>query len=440
MKAVVVELKNNEAIVLSDDGCVVKLKNNNYELGQIIQVEELKIKLTKKIAIFATSAAAAFLLGVSTWAYASPYSYVSVDVNPSIEFSINRFDRVIKVKAINDDGEEILQELTLDKLTNRSITTAITKTVEQISAAGYFENEVDDGIVIATSSENLNKADHLAQELQEAVIEEVSQTGSEVVVETFSVGLERVEEAKELGVTPGKLNLVEKLQEAAVDTDIKVEEWVNKPVKEIIKATNEYKDNANISMANARGKDPILQENNTQITENSDEQVTEQDETSLSKAEKAAIKADKEAKIAKEKAEAAKKKADEKTKIAEEKTNALTKENHKGNKKDVQDANTESKEDQKEVREAQKEAKNAQKEAREAQKKADKAIDKANKAQEKADKAIDKPNKAQEKADKENKKEKQEDKAGKKTNIDEDQDSKNTWEKSNDKKNKNSDH
>lgn len=47
-----------------------------------------------------------------------------------------------------------------------------------------------------------------------------------------------VAEARELGVTPGKLNLVEKLQASATDIeDINVEEWLTKSVKEIMKET-----------------------------------------------------------------------------------------------------------------------------------------------------------------------------------------------------------
>lgn len=64
---------------------------------------------------------------------------------------------------------------------------------------------------------------------------------TEIAVEAISVGLERVDQAKNLGVTPGKLNLVEKLQEAAQDTKvIEIEEWLNRPVKDIMKATKEY--------------------------------------------------------------------------------------------------------------------------------------------------------------------------------------------------------
>lgn len=48
-------------------------------------------------------------LGIGGVAWASqPYAYVAIDVNPSIELGINRFDRVASTRAYNDDGAQVL--------------------------------------------------------------------------------------------------------------------------------------------------------------------------------------------------------------------------------------------------------------------------------------------------------------------------------------------
>lgn len=41
--------------------------------------------------------------------YTSPTAFVGLDINPSIEFSINRFERVVAVKPLNDDGRTLLE-------------------------------------------------------------------------------------------------------------------------------------------------------------------------------------------------------------------------------------------------------------------------------------------------------------------------------------------
>ena len=55
-----------------------------------------------------------FILGVGGYAvYQTPISYISIDVNPSIELSINRFGKVVSVSAYNQEGQDILKELPL---------------------------------------------------------------------------------------------------------------------------------------------------------------------------------------------------------------------------------------------------------------------------------------------------------------------------------------
>lgn len=69
------------------------------------------------------------LVGVRGYSiYNSPVSYISIDVNPSIELGINRFERVVSAVAYNKDGENVLQKLSLK---NVSYIQAIDKILEE---------------------------------------------------------------------------------------------------------------------------------------------------------------------------------------------------------------------------------------------------------------------------------------------------------------------
>jgi len=294
MKSVIVDIRGKYAAALSEDGCVIKVRNHNYAIGQEI---EIKVGISKKkVAVFAAGAAAVLALcGIGGYTYYSPYSYVSIDINPSIEFTLNRFDRVLQAKGTNDDGDMILTRVELENLSNKSIGEAIAITVAEISELGYFNGDEESGIVIATSAKDPRKADKLASELKDTINKELNdenlvvydenkdddnrpqndaqmgaddiisdkpgdkkkedpgntsgddnnnngENGKAITVEVISVVKERVELAKELGVTPGKLHLVEKLQQYADGYEaIDVEEWLKKPVKEIMKATKDFK-------------------------------------------------------------------------------------------------------------------------------------------------------------------------------------------------------
>jgi len=289
MKSVVVEIKAGYAAVLSEDGCISKIKNKNYIIGQVIEMKSSKFKnINKLVMCSALTAMIAIAGGITLWAYKTPYSYVSLDVNPSIEYSLNRFDKVISITAVNNDGQEILNKLELDKLENENIEDVIAETVNQISKDGYFDNSIDNdidgGIIIATSGEYLDKSDKLAEKLQKSLENEIEEIGEDIKLETISVGLERVQKAKELGVTPGKLNLVEKLQNSSADPEsIIVEEWLNKPVKDIMRAIKENR-KAKVEQNETSDEDETTEESTTDNTEvvdeiKTDKALTKEDET-----------------------------------------------------------------------------------------------------------------------------------------------------------------
>lgn len=62
--------------------------------------------------VTAAACAACLLVTLgSLWVYFTPAAYISVDVNPSLELAVNRFDRVISVTGLNDDGDALAQTL-----------------------------------------------------------------------------------------------------------------------------------------------------------------------------------------------------------------------------------------------------------------------------------------------------------------------------------------
>lgn len=225
-------------------------------------------------------AAALAITTVTGFAYTTPSTYVSLDVNPSIEYKLNSFDRVISVVAVNEDGEKIVNELDLK---NEKITKAVLKTVEKLKDQGYLTEEDYSGIVIAVSNKEQEKSDELASEIEKELNkddeekdsndandenentddvekdeednneetdekeyeEDEENDGDDIKLVVEAVGRERVEEARKLNVTPGKLNLVQKLIASTDDFDDiseeQLEELLSLSVKEISKMTNANK-------------------------------------------------------------------------------------------------------------------------------------------------------------------------------------------------------
>ena len=172
MRAVIVEIKNSVAAALSEDGRVLKVKNKNYAIGQ-----EIIFKNNNNYIKLAASIAASLVLFVTpAWAYLTPYSYVSLDINPSFEFLINRFDRVLEVRAVNDDGEKVVDKISITDLKNKEINEAVKNVIVELKEQGYIIEGKEGGVVLATSSKNQEKVDKLSTSLKNAVEEEITFT------------------------------------------------------------------------------------------------------------------------------------------------------------------------------------------------------------------------------------------------------------------------
>ena len=229
MKAVVLDITDGEATVMTKSGDIIGVKDENYGIGQEIMIKE---SVGKNIIRFLpTIAAAAVLLltiGIGSYVYMKPYGTVSLDVNPSVEYTINRFDRVLSVNGINDDGSDIVSYLDVKQLVNRNIETAIDKTIEQIEAEGYLSNEAENYVVVTAHTVTDTHTDELVDKLDKAVSrhENVRSIASKV-------SDEEIREAHEQGVSPGKKMMVDRLDDIS-DEKIDRDKWNGKSVKEIV--------------------------------------------------------------------------------------------------------------------------------------------------------------------------------------------------------------
>lgn len=211
MKGVVLEIRKNRAAVLMEDGGVVRKWNRGYQVGQEVRFEDSAGKVVRKAGAVAAAVTGLALAG-GAGVYAAPYSYVSLDVNPSIEYTVNVFDRVIAVEATDEEGAGVLDGL---QLRNRTIDEAVGKTCEAIRNQGYFNDGDPDGVVVAASCRNSGRADELAARLGRSLEADLRQDASVADVECFAVSSEERLQARNEGLTMGRYRLIERIRELA---------------------------------------------------------------------------------------------------------------------------------------------------------------------------------------------------------------------------------
>lgn len=68
--------------------------------------------LHRRLPVFAGAAACMLcLLICGGWIFLTPTTQISIDINPSMELGVNRFDRVVSARGCNADGERLVQAL-----------------------------------------------------------------------------------------------------------------------------------------------------------------------------------------------------------------------------------------------------------------------------------------------------------------------------------------
>lgn len=235
MKGIVLEKKDGHAVLVDKQGKFHKVKDKN-DIMVGAEYEKSKFLRLNKGLVFKVSALMIVgTLGLFGYnAYAVPKAYVSLDINPSVELATNSFGTVIDVNPLNEDGEKINEGLTLE---GQKVEYALQTLIEEAKNEGYLDENLDNAVAVTVSTDNEAKGEDILKSAEEAVkseLENQNLENTEIIAQ--NINTERHKEAERLGISPGKMLLIEKLK--AADLEVNDEEYANKPVREIMKVLN----------------------------------------------------------------------------------------------------------------------------------------------------------------------------------------------------------
>jgi len=237
--AVIVEIRGRYAAALTDKGVFLRIPNEGYALGQQIQPEVAtraaqSVRRRARLSAYAGMAAGFLLLLLGGFkGYTTPVGVVSLDVNPSIEYTINCFDRVLDINAVNDDAGELLAGMDESALLYQSVDEAVDATILALRESGYFSDTAENDVVISASSYD----ERHTQQISERLGARVGKQG-DLTVYSVPVSKQEVQSAHALGTSAGKLHIVEMLGETwSGEESFDRGEWISRPVREIMRET-----------------------------------------------------------------------------------------------------------------------------------------------------------------------------------------------------------
>jgi len=146
---------------------------------------------------------------------------VSLDVNPSIELRVNRWERVISAEALNADAEVILEGM---DLRDADLSVAVNAVVGSLLQHGYLE-KISSAILISVEDGNADRASRLEQALTAEVDASLKNYAANASVLSQTIRQEPAleQQARENNISVGKAHLVREIMERGgyleVDSD-----------------------------------------------------------------------------------------------------------------------------------------------------------------------------------------------------------------------------
>ena len=158
MKGIVMEIHKDKVIVLTKDGSFLEVNRGNriLDIGQEIIIDTNK-NLRRQIIRRFVSVAAVFILllttGYGVYGYYTPYGYVNVDINPSVELAYNLYNRVIDIKGLNEDGDILISKV--KDYRNKPIEKVINEVVDRAVEEDYVKPQ-EENVILITVTEKKN--------------------------------------------------------------------------------------------------------------------------------------------------------------------------------------------------------------------------------------------------------------------------------------------
>ena len=161
-----------------------------------------------KLGIMAACLALVLCTGIATHAIRSNATAgtFTMDVNPSVEYTIAKSGIVKNVRSLNSDAENALSDVALGK---QSVETALTRTVAAYEACGYMENG-EATVLISFDSRldaNAELKASLSAEIQQA-LEQTDAVGTLVFHSELTENAEAAKIAEEFHVSLGRADWI----------------------------------------------------------------------------------------------------------------------------------------------------------------------------------------------------------------------------------------
>lgn len=224
IRAAFVEIKADDALI---DDTLAYLRKEAEKRQRKSRMVSLPMRFA------AVAAMVLLVVGIFSYnLYFTASAHISIDVNPSVELTLNRFDRVIDAYAFNEDGANILREVNLRGKTYGKATALL---LSAIDADGYIAEDALISVTVQAASNEKEKM--LCKVLLQFISEKILPVQASAEIEVFPVSSEVRDDAHGFHMSPAKFLAIQELME--VDESAMIEDYADTSIRQIRRRTQE---------------------------------------------------------------------------------------------------------------------------------------------------------------------------------------------------------
>ena len=247
MKGIVLEELKDKLVVLTDEGDFIEIDklSEKVEIGEEIVIKEQKTYIKKTLKRFAFAAAMfcmVILGGYAAYGSCVTQGYVSISINPSdntsasMEMAYNSFGKVIKLQALNKEGNELIEKM--NRLQFKSADIIINEFIEASEKDKFISQEKENTIVITIAAFNKKIDDESMDSSVEHYIKDNNINAKVMIVSGNKTDYKK---SKQSGVPIEKVILINKAIEK--NSAYKFDDLNKKSIEEITRIINEQEKN-----------------------------------------------------------------------------------------------------------------------------------------------------------------------------------------------------
>ena len=182
----------------------------------------------RRAAALAAGLVLLFFIGGS-WVFMTPTAYISIDINPSLELGINRFDRIVSVEGYNEDGDDLAESLDITFMN-------YSDALDEILSSGSIEDYLSGDALMS-----LTVAGDNATQYTEILDTVETCADSHENIHCHSGNTEEMHEAHDAGVSFGKYRAYLILHD--LDPSISLDDIRSMTMREIYDLIDSYNGN-----------------------------------------------------------------------------------------------------------------------------------------------------------------------------------------------------